>query len=185
MNETYIVETNKIQNDYSMRQAKESDTENVMKLLIETAKWFQANGSTQWNELLDGVDSHQTGDAIKQGKVFICKKNAEIDGMVMLLQSPSEWDKALWALDENDPNDAVYLHRLAISRKFANQQVGKAILHWCKTLIHFKNKEKLRLDCIADHPFLNQYYVESGFDYKGERDGFSLYEYLYSKTSRQ
>lgn len=99
----------------------------------------------------------------------------------MLFQEPSAWDKDLWNLTEEEPNQSVYLHRLAINRDFSKHQLGSELLHWCQEGIRFPGIDKIRLDCIADNLFLNRFYQENGFTYVGEKGGYSLYEYMYQK----
>lgn len=52
MNENFMMQTNKLIEPFTMAQAKVEDTAHVLALLVESAEWFQANGSTQWNGLL-------------------------------------------------------------------------------------------------------------------------------------
>lgn len=165
-----------VQENFTMKQATETNTSEVKALLYETAKWFENQGSIQWNALLDGHDTHRTEEAIKRGNVFICMNEKDLAGMVMLLENPSEWDKNLWDLNDDEPNDAVYLHRLAINRKYANLKLGHAILRWCRQHILFLERKKLRLDCLANNPFLNEFYEKANFTYFGEKDGYSLFE---------
>lgn len=166
-----------IQEQFMMSLATVKDTTRVLHLLTETAKWFQQNGSTQWSDLLKGIDAHNTTGAIQRGDVFICTKEEELAGMVMLLQTPSEWDCRLWELTDEAPNDAIYLHRLAINRKYAHYKLGQSIVNWCKNDIQFEGKKKVRLDCVAHNEFLNAFYQKIGFTYVGEKAGYSLYEY--------
>lgn len=163
-----------------MRQATVTDTNRVLRLLTETAKWFKTKGSTQWSDLLKGIDRHHTKEAILRGDVFICMSGEELAGVVMLLQSPSKWDQDLWQLTHKEPNDSVYLHRLAINRHYANQQLGGEIVKWCQEHIQFEGKKKLRLDCLAHNHYLNAFYQKADFTYIGENGGYSLYEYAYS-----
>lgn len=176
MNENFTLQKNQLKGQFTMVQAKIVDTEDVLSLLVETAGWFKDNGSTQWNGLLKGIDSHRADEAVQRGDVFVCKIDGEIAGMVMLLQKPSEWDRNLWVLHEEDPNEAIYLHRLAIRRKYAKHQLGEEILNWCKESIRFKGKDKIRLDCLASNEFLNAFYRRTGYTYVGEKEGYSLYE---------
>ncbi len=160
---------------FQMVKASEKDTEAILALLIDRAKWFQENGSMQWHGLLEGVDSHRTRDKIEEGKVFIYRDNDQIAGMVMLLPDPSEWDEMLWQ-DQPIVEDAIYLHRIAVNRSYANGGLGKKILKWACGSVHFEGKSRIRLDCVADNQFLNAYYKTAGFTYLGEKDGYSLFE---------
>lgn len=170
---------NRVKSGLIMQQAEAKDTVAIISLLRETAKWFQAKGSTQWNGLLGGVDTHDTKSVIVGGEVFICMNHDELVGLVILLKQPSLWDQNLWQLTKDDRNEAVYLHRLAINRKYEHQNIGEAILNWCKYEVDFEGKKKLRLDCIADNPFLNNFYRKAGFNYIKENNGYALYEFIF------
>lgn len=57
--------------EFTMQQAKPLHTKDLMTLLVNTAQWFKANGSTQWSGLLEGIDTHRTEEAIERGDVFV------------------------------------------------------------------------------------------------------------------
>lgn len=156
--------------------AQPGDTEDVMALLVEIAEWLKSRGSTQWAGLLEGRDSHHTADAIRRGDVFVFKRDGEIAGMVLLLSRPSQWDRELWGDKAFDGDGAVYLHRLAVRRKYARAGLGRTILNWCTSGIHYPAKTWMRLDCIADNSTLNSFYADNGYVYDGENNGFCMYE---------
>jgi len=166
----------RIGEEFTMVQAKLADTEAVAALLIHTAEWLHSNGSSQWDGLLNGVDSHNTAGAILNGDVFICKSGTDIAGMVILMRKPSEWDRHLWESKAHDGDGALYLHRLAINRDYASLGLGSSILKWCSEGIRFEGKNKIRLDCIADNTKLNTFYSGNGYTYMSESSGFSLFE---------
>lgn len=167
------VSSNKV---FTMHQAKPEDTKEVSAILVETAQWLLNRGSSQWSGLLTGEDSHNTADAVLNGDVFICKSNTDIAGMVILLRQPSAWDVKLWEEEAFNQDGSLYLHRLAISRKYANLGLGASILEWCESGIRFVGKSRIRLDCIADNSTLNQFYSQHGYTYRGEQAGWSIYE---------
>lgn len=176
MTTTFTINNPKINHQFIMEQAQTPDSNEILDLLVETAKWLHSKGSTQWNALLQGIDSHNTEEAIERGDVFICKSEEEIAGMVMLLRLPSEWDRRLWGTEAHDDDEAIYLHRLAIRRKYANCNLGQSILNWCHQSVHFEGKSIIRLDCVANNKHLNTFYRQNGFTYIGEKDEYSLYE---------
>jgi len=157
------------------KQAKPSDTGAVMDLLRQTALWLKEQGSTQWSALLEGEDSHGTEQAVERGDVFIFKHGERVVGMVMLLQQPSDWDVDLWGDDGHE--QAIYVHRLAISRAYAGKQLGRKIMEWVESGIAFVGKTRIRLDCIAENSTLNRFYNSLGYEYRGlSETGFSKYE---------
>ncbi|WP_337101191.1 GNAT family N-acetyltransferase [Paenibacillus sp. YIM B09110] len=161
---------------FTIGQAKQEDTEEILALLMETAKWLQSKGSTQWSALLSGEDSHDTAGAIRRGDVFLAKAGETAAGIVILMREPSEWDLRLWGDAASSYDRSIYLHRLAISRSYAKSGLGEAILQWSNSGILFEGKDVVRLDCIADNPTLNDLYSRNGYVKKGLTDGFNLYE---------
>ncbi|WP_127530449.1 GNAT family N-acetyltransferase [Paenibacillus kobensis] len=155
-------------------QAEEIDTADVMSLLIQTAEWLRSKGSTQWSALLNGEDHHNTARSIARGDVYLFKEKAALAGIVTLLRDPSEWDIRLWG--ESGHDGAVYLHRLAINRAYGGRQLGKHMLKWVHSGIHFDGRDRIRLDCIETNPQLNQFYKDCGYEYVGANGGFCLYE---------
>ena len=108
----------------SVERAEPSDMTEVMRLLVNTAEWLLSKGSTQWNGLLKGEDSCNTPEAISRGEVYIFKQDLRTAGMVMLLKEPNAWDRELWGERALD-GSAIYLHRLAVDRKFAGMEASR------------------------------------------------------------
>ena len=160
--------------------AKSSDIEEIKDLLWKTAHWLQQQGSTQWSALLNGNDVHGTENAVNNENVFIFRKRAALAGMVILFTEPSEWDHTLW--EDADTASAIYLHRLAINRDFAGEQLGTKMMGWVETGILLKGKACIRLDCVANNPALNTFYQRQGYQLKGEKNGFHKYEKKLAKT---
>jgi hypothetical protein len=167
-----------ILSDINVFQAQPEDTEAVLQLLVRTAEWLKSKGSTQWNALLRGEDSHQTPEAIKHGEVYIFMQGSILAGMVMLMQRASAWDVELWG-DEGHAS-SIYLHRLNINREAAGTNLGEAIVHWADSGIHFAGKDRIRLDCIANNAKLNDFYKSCGYEFIGSASNpmgqFNKYE---------
>lgn len=154
--------------------AVKEDLEEVSALLLETAQWLQSQGSQQWSALLEGRDVHRTDQAVAAGNVFVFRKENELVGMVILFSEPTEWDQTVWA--EEPPGKAVYLHRLAIRRSHAGEGLGSQILNWSRSGIRFENRQVVRLDSLAASPALDSFYRHHGFLWRGENQGYNLYE---------
>ncbi|WP_195573858.1 GNAT family N-acetyltransferase [Paenibacillus sp. 1001270B_150601_E10] len=159
---------------FHVQQATSEDTQDILNLLLETAKWLQAQGSSQWSALLEGHDVHGTGDAIARGDVFLFKDGDKIAGMVILLTEPSAWDMNLWG--ETGHEESIYVHRLAINREYAGQGLGANILAWVHQGIEIEGKSNVRLDCIESNDALYRFYNSFGMIYRGSVKGFHLFE---------
>ncbi|MEN1985117.1 GNAT family N-acetyltransferase [Paenibacillus hubeiensis] len=175
---TYTIQQHDLGEAFYIDRAHPDDTDAIMRMLVEIAEWLNSQGSSQWGVLLRGEDSHDTVGAIRRGDVFVVKQGDEVAGMVTLLRSPSEWDERLWGEQAGTEDGALYLHRLAVSRKYASVGLGKRILKWSSTGIWFENKDRVRLDCVAGNDTLNAFYARNGYTYLGENDGYSIYEKL-------
>ncbi|MDR4434812.1 GNAT family N-acetyltransferase [Bacillus tequilensis] len=151
------------------------DAEAITGLLVRTAEWLRYRGSTQWSGLLEGQDTHDITGSIESGQVFVFKKDEELAAVVMLLTEPSEWDRKLWG--EDGHGESMYLHRLAVSRRFAGQGLGARVLQWAETGIHFPEKTRIRLDCVADNDALHSFYRRMGYEFMGaDASGYHLFE---------
>jgi len=152
----------------SVEQADSEDTTEIMRLLVNTAEWLLSKGSTQWNGLLRGEDACNTPEAINRGEVYIFKQNQLTAGMVMLLKEPNAWDREIWGERANDQS-AIYLHRLAINRKLAGQNIGRRMMEWVDTAAPAQlGKRVIRLDCLASIKVLNDFYRDLGYQLVGE-----------------
>ncbi|MCB5336198.1 hypothetical protein JTE87_03117 [Bacillus amyloliquefaciens] len=116
---------------FRVTSARKDDEEEVMDLLVQAAEWLRDKGSNQWSGLLQGEDTHNMREAIAKGYVFLFRQNEELAGVVMLLPEASGWDRRLWGDEGHE--ESVYLHRLAINRRFAGAGLGRTIMTWAET----------------------------------------------------
>lgn len=162
--------------DIQARFAEAQDAPRIMELYRITAEWLRSKGSTQWADLIVGIDRHDTPAAIARREVFLFESGGDPAAVVILMPRPSAWDKNLWGTMAEDPR-AVYLHRLSVHRDFAGRRLGPQVLAWTETSVAYPpGVDRIRLDCIADNPRLNAVYREAGYAHVGEKDGFNLYE---------
>lgn len=171
----YIMHNDHANPRIAVTQAKPDDGAAVMNLLVGAATWLQSKGSTQWSALLTGADHHNVIGHIEQGELFLFKESDTLAGIVLLMQTPGDWDHDLWGPDGHE--SATYLHRLAINRAYAGSGLGTDIVRWAETGVSFPGKTIMRLDCIANNPKLNAFYSGLGYELRGTSpSGFCLYE---------
>ncbi|REK75586.1 GNAT family N-acetyltransferase [Paenibacillus paeoniae] len=173
----------RINPNVTARLAFEADESHICELMLSVASWLRSKGSGQWGKLLDGHDDHDLNGAIKRGEVvlFIADDVQDLAGAIILQQQPSEWDRRLWGMELKDT--AVYLHRLTVNRRYAGQGLGKDIMDWVESGMGYANKDRIRLDCFASSDKLNAFYTECGYAYRGETNGYSLYEKMLTSRS--
>jgi ribosomal protein S18 acetylase RimI-like enzyme len=92
-----------------------------------------------------------------------------------------QWDyEAIWG--EQFHTDAGYVHRLAVSRQYKGQGIGARLLEAAEAHIRGRGKAWLRLDCMADNPSLNKYYLNQGMTFCGRFDGRGWSANLYERA---
>lgn len=103
---------------FRVTSARKDDAKEVMDLLVQAAEWLRYKGSNQWSGLLQGrYPQYAGGD--RPRVCFLFRQNEELAGVVMLLPEASGWDRRLWGDEGHE--ESVYLHRLAINRRFAGR----------------------------------------------------------------
>lgn len=172
----FVLKKDRVLDTFTAGQARTEDAAEITALLQEIARWLRSKGSTQWSALLEGKDAHGTTDAIERGEVFVFRADTEIAAIVILMKQPSAWDERLWGERAHAADGALYLHRLAIRRKYAKLGLGAAILNWCRTGVQADGKHLIRLDTLATSAPLNALYSSNGYTLVSTQDNYSLYE---------
>ncbi len=98
--------------------------------------------------------------AIERGEVYAAKLNDKTIATLRL-----QWTDDLWG---TRPDDAGYVHTLAVERACAGNSIGLALLDWAAEQVRVAGRKFLRLDCMAENPALRDYYTRAGFTLQGE-----------------
>ncbi|WP_057765187.1 GNAT family N-acetyltransferase [Cytobacillus praedii] len=159
--------------DYEVSVATSKEADHILGLLKEVAKWLKEKGIDQWGFLAGGGEDDEVRQAINNKETFIVKRDGEIVATFTLYQSQSSWDKYIWG---NLNNEAVYLHRLAITRSKIGSGLGKEVLLWLETYLKKEGKNTIRLDCVGSNSKLNEFYRSNGFENVGTVDGHSMFQ---------
>lgn len=173
--------------EFEIHQAVPEEKELIENILFQAATWIKSKGSKQWSGILgqgNTKDNHDTLSAIKRGEVYFATIEEEPAGMFLMWDHQSEWDKTLWG---NDPSEAfMYLHRLAVLRKYAGQGISQKLIESAIQIAKAKEKQAIRLDCMSEKEYLNQLYKNAGFVFAGKVEDhdageqiadFNLYQY--------
>ncbi|NBD23269.1 GNAT family N-acetyltransferase [Paenibacillus glycinis] len=148
----------------TIRRAQAEEAEALRALYVEAAGWIRAaKGINQWRE--EWFTPSYMEQFIREREVFAAIRDGEPVGCFSV-----EWEyEALWG--ELFHGDAGYVHRLVVSRLHPGQGIGESMLAWAADYIRRQGKSWLRLDCMADNPALNAYYLRNGLRYRGQFDG--------------
>ena len=156
----------------SIERVTLAEAELVQDILEEAAHWLISRGIDQWRPGQFRMES--LAEHVQRGEVFVARRGGEAVGTLTLQES----DARIWG---ERPDDALYVHGLAVRRSGAGRGLGGAMLRWAELQAHEAGKTYLRLDCMAENPALRAYYERAGFAHVGDMYGATWSASLYEK----
>lgn len=157
---------------FELRLARPDEFRLCSALLVGSARWASQNGMPIWPEerlTVDALTRQYLPDEFYLGWYG----DEAVATMVLQRQDPLFWPDA-------PEGEALYLHKLAVSRAHAGQGLAQAMLRAAVEETRAAGRPFLRLDTAAEQPRLRAIYQDFGFQERGERDlsGFRavLYE---------
>ena len=158
--------------EFEVREARPADLDTVVSKLEEAARWMARRGIEGWTP--DGFSRERIAVLIRNGEMYLAVLDGRPAGTFALQWS----DRETWG---DVPDDAGYVHGLAIRREFAGKGLGLEMLRRAGQMVSRSEREYLRLDCVADNEALNEYYRRAGFARKGSSVVRGLAVALYEK----
>jgi GNAT superfamily N-acetyltransferase len=154
----------------NIRQATPQDAEVVLDILAEAARWLEQSGMPLWRggELAPA----QIAADVAAGLYCLALCGGDPAGTARFqLQDPIFWPDA-------PEQDAAYIHRLAVRRRYAGCGVSTALLRSAVERTRGLGRRYLRLDCEESRPRLRATYESFGF---GHRDNRQVGPYFVSR----
>jgi GNAT superfamily N-acetyltransferase len=133
----------------------------VAEILAEVDAWVAALGTPMWE--LGEVDRDRVASEVSTGLFAIAWCNDEPAGTIKFQLEDDEF----WP--DRPGDNAAYIHRLGVRRKFAGGRVSTALMTWAVDRARELGKDVLRLDCDADRTSLRAVYERFGFRYHSDR----------------
>jgi GNAT superfamily N-acetyltransferase len=154
-------------------QASSQDVEVVADILKEAARWLEQAGMPLWRE--GELEPASIATDISAGIFFLAEQDGNPAGtMKFQLDDPVMWPDAR-------PQEAAYIHRLAVRRAYAGTGLSTTLLRWAANRAQELGFRYLRLDCVASRPRLRAVYERFGFEHHSDRQVgpyfVSRYEY--------
>jgi ribosomal protein S18 acetylase RimI-like enzyme len=162
-------------------QAQPPELEIVLDILEEAAHWLTSRGIEQWSPgtFRNGRRRRELlAYHLSQGEVYLAKVDGEVNGEAIGTLTLQWSDKLIWG---DMPDNAGYVHNLAVRRTFAGMGVGRQLLQWAEKAVVANGKQYLRLDCMAKNAALNRYYQQAGFTCCRHVEGNGWKASLYEK----
>lgn len=142
----------------TLRRAQPGDLPGVLALLADTSEWLHSQGVRQWPR--GGFGPERIEPLIEQGTLYLLDLGWFDPVATIALDGAA--DPEFWSASDR-PSEALYVHKLAVSRGWAGEGVGDALLDWAGGCVEDAGLRWLRLDCAKDNPRLQDYYRRRGF----------------------
>lgn len=131
-----------------------------LNIVREVGQWLVDGGQTMWKiETLTAAnlfDDYTTGNCYVMYAVD--DNGPEKPAAAFMLQ----WKDPLYYADVPD-NTAGFIHKLAIRREFAGQNLFQPILEFCQRVCLQRNIHEIQLETDATRPPLMRFYERYGF----------------------
>jgi GNAT superfamily N-acetyltransferase len=133
-----------------------NDQPNVfLGILREVGQWLADGGQTLW--AIDTLTSENLFDAYTRENSYVLYVDDEPAATVIL-----QWKDPLYYADVPD-NTAGFIHKLAIRRAFAGQNLFQPILDFCRAECLKRGIREIQLETDATRPALMRFYERYGF----------------------
>lgn len=140
---------------FTLRRATDGDLDGVLALLAETAGWLNRRGVRQWPAA--GFPAGRISPLIAEGVLYLLDEGDGSGRPVATLALDTHADPEFWA-PQDEPDSALYVHKLAVARGHAGGGLGEALLDWAGLRVLAQGRRWLRLDCSKDNARLQDYY---------------------------
>jgi len=142
--------------------ARAADLGRYIDLLEDTAQWLEARDITQWPSGSFRGSAAYYAESIRRGEVYLALVGEQFIGTLrILLREPIVWPEIV-------TDDAIYVYNLAVRRTWGGNGLGRQLLDWAENRAASLGRRFIRLDCVADNHVLSRYYVQAGFEERGE-----------------
>lgn len=140
-----------------VRQAStEGDIEKVAAMWNRSVAWLRNRGLDQWNYPVKWENIRRT---VADGTCWLVSHG---DGRAIGTITVESGADSYW-LPSDDPDDALYVHRMVVDEGARGGELGSALLDWAARRARQAGKHWLRLDAWKSNPGLHQYYLDRGF----------------------
>lgn len=138
------------------RAVTEADIVEVATMWTRSADRLRSQGLDQWQYPVKWENIRRT---VADGTCWLVT-NADSRAIGTITVEPTA--DPYWYLSD-DPDNALYIHRMVIDDGSRGQELGSALLDWAARRARKAGRSWLRLDAWKSNPALHQYYLDRGF----------------------
>ncbi|MGH3811609.1 MAG: GNAT family N-acetyltransferase [Pseudonocardiaceae bacterium] len=137
-----------------IRRALLDDLPAVQRLLAEASRWLRSRGIDQWPTPFP-IDRLQP--SVERGETYLLWDDLTPVGTLTLdeVGDPEFWEP-------HPPDDALYIHKMAVARSRAGQGIGALLLAWSADEALNRDRRWLRWDAWKSNQDLQAYYRRLG-----------------------
>ncbi|NIK72499.1 GNAT family N-acetyltransferase [Paenibacillus sp. BK720] len=149
-----------------VKNVSENELPHFVSILCEAAAWLKSEGKEMWK--VEQLTLGKLLSSNSMNELFIGYiDNQAAAAMILQCEDTIFWPDAV--------DDSLFLHKLAVRRRFAKNGISAQMINWAKSLAKDQKKKYLRLDCAADRPSLCRFYEMQGFRKVSEKVMFDFY----------
>ena len=157
--------TENVMNRHIFSPARWNDLPAVYALIESRIRWMQERGNPQWDTYREAYPDSYFETITAEGRLWLLRQDGCVAAMVSLWDGDRRW---------TDGVPSLYLHNLAAHGDFPG--AGAEILRRCAERARALGRQRLRLDCSARNPRLNDYYAAQGFAFVASLPGNVYYQ---------
>lgn len=142
-----------------VRPARDEDLAAMIAMRTEAEQWLRARGVTQWTNDYFDYARDVMASSVEAGTAWVIEHAGEVVATASL--SPNA-DMDFWSAEDN-PDHALYLGKMIVSRKTGGHGIGGSILDWACRRASRLGRDWVRIDVRRDNVELHNYYLARQF----------------------
>ena len=146
----------------TIRQAKISDIDNIMRMYKSCVNGMIEENIDQWDDTYPNKDIIIKDIVNKTYYIYILN-NTIVGG----INIDSIQDKTYLDIKWDDTEDKyLVVHRLGIRKEYWNKGIGRKLMLFTESLVLEKKLNSIRLDTYSNNPIAINFYLKLGFSKK-------------------
>ncbi len=137
-------------------EIKNGEVDTAISIMKEVAGWGRSKGFDVWPDECLTPEELVTDEAKEE---YFCVGSIEGENACSFIL---QWRDSLWWPDAME-NEAAYLHKFCVRRKFAHQGMTKQVVEYIKKVCIDEGVRYIRLDTGNSREVVKQIYTDAGF----------------------